>query len=69
MHRSLGICLTVEENPRKPQLGGRLMKRLCGQSSPQIGPFPPNEVGRVAQHVMKGEGRKEGKDGAGLSGP
>ena len=25
------------------------------------GPFSPNEVGRIAQHVSKGEGRKEGK--------
>ena len=30
-HRSPGICFTVEENPRKPQLGGRLMKGLCNQ--------------------------------------
>ena len=26
VHRSPGICLTAEENPRKPQLGDRLMK-------------------------------------------
>jgi hypothetical protein len=25
--------------------------------------FPPNEVGRIAQHVRNGEGRKKGKDG------
>ena len=37
VHRSPGICLTAEENPRKPQLGDRLMKGLCDQSSPQIG--------------------------------
>ena len=36
VHRSPGICLTAEENPRKPQLGDRLMKGLCDQSSPQI---------------------------------
>ena len=35
VHRSPGICLTAEENPRKPQLGDRLMKRLCDESSPQ----------------------------------
>ena len=29
-----GICLTAEENPRKPKLGDRLMKGLCDQSSP-----------------------------------
>ena len=28
--------------------------------------FSPNEVGRIAQHVRKGERRKEGKDGKGL---
>jgi hypothetical protein len=36
-HRSPGICLTPEENPRKPQLGDRLLKGLCDQSSPQMG--------------------------------
>ena len=28
---SPGICLIAEENPRKPQLGDRIMKRLCDQ--------------------------------------
>ena len=28
VHRSPGICLTAEENPRKPQLGDHLMKGL-----------------------------------------
>ena len=37
VHRSPGICLTAEENPGKPQPGDRLMKRMCDQSSPQIG--------------------------------
>ena len=37
VHRSPGICLTAEETPRKPQLGDRLMKGLCDQSSPQMG--------------------------------
>ena len=59
VHRSPGICLTAEENPSKPQLGYSLTKGLCDQSSPQMGIFPPNEVGRIAQHVRKGEGRKE----------
>ena len=26
VHRSPGICLTAEENPRKPHLGDRLIK-------------------------------------------
>ena len=57
VHRSPGIYLTAEENPRKPQLGDRLMKRLCDQSCLKWGPFPPNEIGRIAQHIRKGEGR------------
>ena len=39
------------------------MKELCDQSSTQMGLFHPNEVGRIAQHARKGEGKKEGKDG------
>ena len=37
VHRFPGICLTAEENPRKPQLGHTLMNGLCDQSSPQMG--------------------------------
>ena len=37
VHRSPGICLTAEENPRKSQLGDRLMKGMCNHSSPQMG--------------------------------
>ena len=37
MHRSPGICLTAEENPRKPQLGDHLMKELCNQLLPKMG--------------------------------
>ena len=37
VHRSPGICLTAEENLRKPQLGDHLMKGLCNQSLPQMG--------------------------------
>jgi hypothetical protein len=36
VHRYPGICLTAEENRIKPQLGDRLMKGLCDQSSPQM---------------------------------
>ena len=36
VHNSPDISLTTEENPRKPQLGDRLMKGLCDQSSPQM---------------------------------
>ena len=64
-HRSPGICLRDEETLGKPQLGDSLMKELYEQSSPKWDPFPPHEGGRIAQHVRKGEGRIEGKDGAG----
>jgi hypothetical protein len=37
VRRSPGICLTAEEKPGKSQLGDRLMKGLCVQSSPQMG--------------------------------
>ena len=57
VHRSPGICLTAEENPRKPQLRNRLMKGCANSHRLKWGPFPPNEVGRIAQHVRKGEGR------------
>ena len=57
VHRSPGICLTAEGNPRKPQLGDRLMKGYVTSHRLKLGPFPPNEVGRIAQHVRKGEGR------------
>ena len=40
VHRSPGICLTAEKNPRKPQLGNRLMKGLWDQLSPQMGSLP-----------------------------
>ena len=62
VHRSPGICLTAEENPRKPQIGDSLIKGRCDQSSPQMGYLFLNEVGRIAQHDWKGEGRKEGRD-------
>ena len=50
VHKTPGICLTAEENPGNPQLGDRLLKGLCDQSSPQMGSLS-----------SKG---KEGKDGS-----
>ena len=61
VHRSPGICLTVEENPRKPQLGDRLMKGCATSHRLKWGPFPPNEVDGIA-HSTSGrekEGNKE----------
>ena len=49
-HATYAICIMTEETSGKPQLGGRLKwVRL----SP--------DVGRIAQHVMEEEGRKEGR--------
>ena len=50
MHRSPGICLTAEENPRKPQLGEGAMRPVIASNG---GPFPPKEVGRISKHVRK----------------
>ena len=47
--RSLGIYLTAEENPGKPQLGDRLMKAVRPVIDSNGGPFPPNEVSRIAR--------------------
>jgi len=56
--RSPGIYLTAEENPEKSRLEDRLMKGCATSHRPKWGPFPPNEVGGIVQHVKKGEGRK-----------
>ena len=39
------------------------MKGLWTSDLLTWGPFPPNEVGRIAQHVRKGDGRKERRKG------
>ena len=47
-NRFPGICLTTEENPRKPQLGNRRRTHSSATSHCfKWGPFPPNEGGRV----------------------
>ena len=46
VHRSPGVYLTAEENPRKPQLGA----------------LQSNEVGGIAQHARKRGRRKGRKD-------
>ena len=61
VHRSPVICLTAKENPGKSQLGDRLMKDMTIHCL-KWGPFPPNEVGRIKQHVGEGDGRKEGNE-------
>ena len=42
VHKSPGICITAEENPRKSQLGDCLKKRLCDQSNGV--PFLPSSI-------------------------
>ena len=66
VHRSPCICLTAEENPRKYQLGDCWWRGCVTSHLLKWGPIPPNEVGRVAQHIRKGEGRKEAKDLVGM---
>ena len=59
VHRSPGICLTAEENSRKPQLGGRLMK---GDVRPVIASngVPFLQMSSVGSHSTSGR-EKEGK--------
>ena len=59
VHRSPGICLTAEENPRKPQLGDRLMK---GAVRPVIASneVPFVQMRSVRSHSTPGK-EKEGK--------
>ena len=67
VHRYHGIYLTAVENPGKAQPGDRLIK-LCEHSSLKLRPFPPNEVGRIAQYARRGkEGRKEGRKEGNMS--
>ena len=61
VHRSPGICLTAEENPGKPQLGGLLMKGLCDQPSPQMECLllQMRSVGSHSTSMREKEGKKE----------
>ena len=56
VHRSPEMFLTAEENPGKSQLGDRLMKGLCDQSSPKMASLTFNEVNTSARET---EGKKE----------
>ena len=47
VHKSPGICLTIEKNPSKPQLGDSLVKAVR-----RI--IASNEVSEIAQHIRKG---------------
>ena len=54
VYRSPDICLTPKENPGEPQL----MKGCITSRRLKLSPLPPNEIGKIAQHVRKGERRK-----------
>ena len=58
-HRSLGICLTTEENPGKPQLGDGLIKsvRLVIASNE----IPYLQMTSIGFHSTSWRGEKEGK--------
>ena len=62
MHRSPGICLTAEENPGKPKPRDSLIKVVLPFIA-SWGPLPPNEVGRITQHIREEkEGKKEWRE-------
>ena len=50
--RSLGIRITAQENPGKPQLGNRLMNAVLSHRHKRCS-LLPNSVGRVAQYILK----------------
>ena len=63
LQRSPGICLMADEAPGKSQ-NKRSSDEGCATSYRlKWGPLHPDEVGRIAQHVGEGEGKKDGKDG------
>ena len=66
VHRSPDISLTAEENPRKPQLGDRLTKELCDQSSPHGVPFL--QMRSVGSHITSGREKEGNKERRGDSG-
>ena len=59
VHRSLVICLTAEENPRKPQLGDCLINGLCEVFASNGVPFL--QMRSVGSHSRSGR-EKEGKE-------
>jgi len=63
VHRSPGICLTAEENPRTPQLGDSLMKGMYNQSSRQMGSIS-SKLGRKDRTARQEGRRKEIRKGS-----
>ena len=64
-HRSPGIWLIAEKNPRKPQLGDRLIKGLYDWSSPQMGSLK-SKWGQCDRTAHQGGRRKERRKGRGI---
>ena len=62
VHRYPGIHLTAEDILGKPQLGDNLKKAVRPVISSNGIPYLQMAY-EIAQHIRKGEGRKEGKDG------
>ena len=67
VHKSPGIYLTYEQNPRKTSAGRSPDEGYTTSHRVKWVPLPPNEVSTIAQHVRKREGRKQGKDGTGFA--
>ena len=60
VHRSPGIYLIAEQNLEN--LSYETIDEGCATSHRlQLDPLPPNEVGRIAQHVREGEQKKKRK--------
>ena len=57
MHRSIGIYLIVEGNPRDSQLGGCMMKAVTSHHL-SWDPLPKNGSSTIAQHIRDGEKKK-----------
>ena len=63
VHRYPGICLTAEENPRKPQLGDRLMKRLKPVIASNGVPFL--QIRSIESHSTSGREKEKNKERTG----
>ena len=59
VHRSPGICLAAQENPKKPHLGDRLMKKFATSHRLKWDTIPPNGVGSHSTSEWEKEGNKE----------
>ena len=66
VHKSLSICLTAEENPKKTSARRPSDEGSANSHNLKWGPILLNEVSRIAKHVSKGEGRKERNEKSGV---